>query len=92
MVESLLLVCSLCIDTFVTSIAYGTNKIKIPFSSAIIINGTCSLFLAISLFIGSILKDFLNPSISTSISFCLLFLLGVYRLFESFLKDIFRDF
>lgn len=92
MVESLLLVCSLCIDTFVTSIAYGTNKIKIPFSSAIIINGTCSLFLAISLFIGSILKDFLNPSISTSISFCLLFLLGVYRLFESFFKRYIQRF
>ncbi len=92
MVESLLLVCSLCIDTFVASIAYGTDKIKIPFSSAIIINGTCSLFLAISLFIGSILKDFLNPSISTSISFCLLFLLGVYRLFESFFKRYIRKF
>lgn len=86
MVESLLLVCSLCIDTFVASIAYGTDKIKIPFSSTIIINFTCSLFLAISLFIGSILKDFLNPNIATIISFCLLFLLGVYRLFESFFK------
>lgn len=86
MVESLLLVCSLCIDTFVASIAYGTDKIKIPFSSTIIINFTCSLFLAISLFVGSILKDFLNPNIATIISFCLLFLLGVYRLFESFFK------
>lgn len=92
MVESLLLVCSLCIDTFVASIAYGTDKIKIPFSSAIIINGTCSLFLAISLFIGYIFKDFLNPSISTSISFCLLFLLGVYRLFEAFFKRYIRKF
>lgn len=92
MVESLLLVCSLCIDTFVASIAYGTDKIKIPFKSAIIINGTCSLFLAISLFIGSIFKDFLNPSIATSISFCLLFLLGVYRLFESFFKRYIQKF
>ncbi len=92
MVESLLLVCSLCIDTFVASIAYGTDKIKIPFNSAVIINGTCSLFLGISLFIGSILKDFLNPSIATSISFCLLFLLGVYRLFESFFKRYIQRF
>ena len=86
MLESLLLVCSLCIDTFVASIAYGTDKIKIPFSSAMIINIVCSLFLAFSLFLGAIFKDFLSPSVATSISFCLLFLLGVYRLFESFFK------
>lgn len=86
MLESLLLVCSLCIDTFVASIAYGTDKIKIPFSSAMIINIVCSLFLAFSLFLGSIFKDFLNPNVATSISFCLLFILGVYRLFESFFK------
>ena len=30
MIESLLLVSSLCIDSFVASIAYGTSKIKIP--------------------------------------------------------------
>lgn len=86
MLESLLLVCSLCIDTFVASIAYGTDRIKIPFSSAMIINFVCSLFLAFSLFLGSIFKDFLNPSIATTISFFLLFILGVYRLFESFFK------
>ncbi|MEG1310611.1 MAG: sporulation membrane protein YtaF [Romboutsia sp.] len=86
MLESLLLVCSLCIDTFVASIAYGTDKIKIPFSSAIIINCVCSLFLAFSLFLGSVFKDFLNLNIATIISFCLLFILGIYRLFESFFK------
>lgn len=90
--ESLLLVCSLCIDTFVASIAYGTDKIKIPFCSAIIINVVCSLFLAISLFIGSVLKDFLNPSIAATISFYLLFLLGIYRLFESFFKGYIQKF
>lgn len=92
MLESLLLVCSLCIDTFVASIAYGTDKIKIPFSSAMIINIVCSLFLAFSLFLGSIFKDFLNPSVATSVSFCLLFLLGVYRLFESFFKKYIRKY
>ena len=92
LLESLLLVFSLCIDTFVASIAYGTNKIRIPFSSAIIINGVCSLFLAISLFFGSIFKDFLPPGVATTLSFCLLFILGVYRLFECFFKTYIQKF
>ena len=86
MLQSLLLVFSLCIDTFVASIAYGTDKIKIPFSSALIINGVCSLFLAFALFLGSVFKDFLSPSVASEMSFSLLFILGVYRIFESFSK------
>lgn len=86
MLESLILVLSLCIDTFVASIAYGTDRIKIPMSSALIINLVCSSFLAISLFFGCVLKDILNPSIASTLSFSLLMILGVYRLFESFFK------
>lgn len=92
MLQSLLLVLSLCIDTFVASIAYGTDKIKIPFSSALIINAVCSLFLAFSLFIGSIFKDFLSPGVASGLSFSLLFILGVYRLFESFSKTYIEKF
>lgn len=86
MFESLILVLSLCIDTFVASIAYGTDRIKIPMSSALIINLVCSSFLSISLFFGSIFKDILNPSVASTLSFSLLMILGVYRLFESFFK------
>ena len=56
MLESLLLVSSLCIDSFVASIAYGTSKIKIPPKSVIIINLVCTSTLACSLFIGSLFK------------------------------------
>lgn len=90
--QSFLLVLSLSIDTFVASIAYGTDKIKIPFSSALIINGVCTSFLAISLFLGSILKDFMSPSIASLVSFSLLMLLGTYRLFESFFKTYIQKF
>ncbi|MGL5713543.1 MAG: sporulation membrane protein YtaF [Paraclostridium sp.] len=86
MLESLLLVLSLCLDTFVASIAYGTDRIKIPISSALIINTICSLFLAISLLFGSIFKDILSPSVASILSFSLLMILGIYRLCESFFK------
>ncbi len=50
MIESLLLVLAVSLDAFVASIAYGTNKIKIPFASATIINIICSSVLGLSLF------------------------------------------
>lgn len=87
MLQSFLLVISLFIDTFVTSMAYGADKIKIPFSSGLLINATCSFFLAISLLFGSAIKVFIPESISPFISFSLLLILGIYRLFESFFKN-----
>jgi putative sporulation protein YtaF len=86
MLESLLLVSALSLDAFVASIAYGTNKIKIPFLSVTIINLICSSFLAISLLFGSIVKKIIPENVTIIISFLILMLLGVYYLFESIVK------
>jgi putative sporulation protein YtaF len=87
MIESLLLVSSVCIDAFVASIAYGTNKIKIPISSAIIISSIGSFILGISLFAGGFIKDFLPGNLPTILSFSILMILGIYRLFEGLFKN-----
>ena len=58
MLESILLVSSICIDSFVASIAYGTSKIKIPPISALIINLVSTCTLGISLLLGAIVKKF----------------------------------
>ncbi|MDU1350449.1 sporulation membrane protein YtaF [uncultured Clostridium sp.] len=86
MLESILLVISLCMDTFVASFGYGTNKIKIPFTSVTVINLVCSGLLAISLFLGSILKNFLSESLSIGICFTILIILGVVRFLEGVIK------
>lgn len=86
MLESLLLVSSLCIDSFVASIAYGTSKIKIPPKSIIIINLVCTLTLAFSLLIGTIFKSFLSGNLPVVLGFIILMSLGIYRLFEYFFK------
>jgi len=86
MLVSLILVSSLCIDSFVASIAYGTSKIRIPFVSTIIINLVCTITLACSLLIGSILKSFLPGNLPVVLGFLLLMALGIYRLFEYILK------
>ncbi|GAA0703767.1 sporulation membrane protein YtaF [Paraclostridium ghonii] len=92
MIESLILVSSLCIDTFVASVAYGTDRIKIPFYSNIVINLVCSLFLGVSLTLGGLLKDFLSPGTASILSFILLLSLGFFRLFESFFKTYIQKF
>jgi len=87
MLESLVLVCSLCIDSFVASVAYGTSKIHIPKLSTIIINLVCTGTLAFSLFLGSIVKNFLPDKIPSLLGFTLLIILGFYRIFEYVFKS-----
>ena len=84
--ETILLVFTLSLDAFVASIAYGTNKIKIPFLSLIIINTMCSIFLAASVLLGSQIKRIISHNIAITLSFSILFLLGVYYLCESMVK------
>lgn len=85
--ENILLVLALSLDAFVASMAYGTNKIKIPFLSIVIINIVCSSFLASAMFFGSQIKKFLPEGITLTLSFAILFLLGVYYLLESIIKS-----
>ncbi len=87
MIESLLLVSSVCIDAFVASIAYGTNKIKIPITSALIISSVGSIILGISLFAGGFIKDFLPGKLPVILSFSILMIIGIYRLFEGIFKS-----
>ncbi len=85
--ETVLLVLALSLDSFVASIAYGTNKIKIPFSSLTIINLISSIFLASSVFLGSQIKKIIPEHIAVMLSFSILSLLGIYYLFESIVKS-----
>lgn len=89
--ENLLLVLALSLDAFVASIAYGTNKIKIPRLSIIIINILCSLSLGFSLILGSQVRKLLPGNLASYISFIILFLLGIYYLFESIIKSYLKS-
>ncbi|HSH35078.1 sporulation membrane protein YtaF [Schnuerera sp.] len=89
--ETLLLVLALSLDAFVASIAYGTNNIRIPFTSVLIIDIVCTSFLAISVLLGEFIKNFLPLNLTTTISFLILIFLGIYYLFESFVKSFFKN-
>lgn len=88
--EALLLVIALSIDAFFASFAYGSNKIKIPFISIIIINVICTSILAASLFLGSIIGPYIPKHLTNGICFALLFVLGIVKLFDNWIKTLIR--
>lgn len=87
MLESLLLVLSLCVDACIASFAYGTNKIKIPVTSNIVLSVISTVFLALSLSAGSFLQRFIRDDLTHILCFATLFILGFMRLFEGMLKN-----
>lgn len=86
MLETLILVLSVSIDSFLASISYGTSKIKIPLKSILILDIISSTMLGLSLLIGGLLQNYISLNIAKIISFIILFCLGLYRLFEGMLK------
>ena len=81
--EAALIALALSVDSFVAAFSYGTSKIKIPFSSVGIISVTGSLITGLSMLTGSSVKDYISSGFTTLLSFGILFLLGVLKLFES---------
>lgn len=90
MIESFLFVIALSIDAFTSSFAYGTNKIKIPFKSAMVINLVCSLFLTLSIFLGTFLHPYIAEETTNIISFVILFILGLVKYFDSTIKMLIK--
>jgi putative sporulation protein YtaF len=88
--QILLLTAALEIDAFAASFAYGSKKIKIPFTSTLIITTICSLVLVISLLMGTFLRQYIPESLTTAIGFIILFLIGVIKLLDSITKSIIK--
>lgn len=88
--DAFLLVLSLSTDTFAASLAYGTNRIKIPFRSVFIISVICSGTLGLSMLLGDWLSKTLSVNLASKICFVLLFSIGVIKLFDSSIKSIIR--
>ncbi len=83
-----MIVTALSMDAFVASFAYGANKVKIPFSSVTAINVICSSILAISLFFGSLISNFIPETVTHIICFLILFILGLTKTGESIVSWI----
>ena len=86
LLESLLLTLALSTDAFIASLSYGSNKIKIPWSSALVISSVCTGVLGVSILLGSLLKGFIPGGIFKYISFVILMLLGLVKLMDNIIK------
>lgn len=84
--EIVLLILAISLDSFVASVHYGIKKIKIPFSSVLVINLICSSLLGMSIFLGKEVQKFLPNGATSIVSFVILSLLGIYYLFEGLIK------
>lgn len=90
MLEIILLVIALSIDAFVASLAYGTDRIKIPIRSAVALSTVSAFILLVAMACGSFISTLLPPYVTTALCFVLLFLLGVTRFCEGLIKDVLK--
>ena len=88
--QAWMLVLAVGIDAFVCSFGYGSNKIKIPFKSVMVINIVCTLLIAAGLYFGVFINGFLSEGAAEWIAFAILFTLGLIKLFDSAIKGLIR--
>ncbi len=86
--ESVLFVTALSTDALIASLAYGSNKIKIPLESILVISFLCTGILGLSLLGGTFLKPFLPEEFIKGISFTILFFLGIMKLLDNIVKAL----
>jgi len=88
--EALLLAAILSIDIFAVSFAYGSSKIKIPLKSIMIITIIGSIILGLSIYLGASFLPFIPEGLAEALSFGILFMLGLAKIFDSVIKRLIR--
>lgn len=84
--DILILVLALCTDTFVASIAYGANRLKISFGKVIAVNLICSGCLGAALIFGIVISGLVPENFAKGAAFSCLFLLGIIKLMDYTIK------
>ncbi len=87
MFDEILLVLALVIDAFIACFAYGTEGIRIPWPSALLIGGVGTGILMLSMTISAQFQHFLPPSLCSALSFAIIFGLGFLSVFQNAVKS-----
>ena len=87
----ILLIVALSADAFTAGFAYGADQVKIPPLSAVIVAMLSDLLLVSSLIIGSLFKAYIPASAASFLSFCILLVLAVVKIFDSSLKKTIKE-
>ena len=81
---------SISIDALAASFAYGCKKIHMPALSLIIINAICTFMIGISFLFGSVIMQYIPGGLAAGLSFVILFVIGLIKLFDSITKNLIR--
>lgn len=79
----ILLVIVLSMDAFAAGLSYGVDKVQVPFLSLFIIALLSGSMLTASLLVGNFLLDLIPDGLTKGISFSVLFLLSLYKLYDA---------
>jgi len=88
--EAILLAVALSVDALLAAFAYGSQNIKIPTGSLVVLGLVCSGILGVTLHLGTQIGGFLGEGTAAGISFAILFGLGLFRIFDSWFKHWLR--
>ena len=79
---AIILIVALSLDAFAAGVAYGSDHIRVPWQSAFLISLVGSLFLAISLFLGTWIQTQVASDTAKWISAMCLLSLGIFKLLD----------
>lgn len=79
----LILIMVLSMDAFTAGLSYGMSAVRVPYSSVLTIALLSGCMLTLSLYAGDFLLLFLPAGLTKIISFTVLFLLSLYKLYDT---------
>lgn len=79
----LILIIVLSMDAFTAGLSYGMDGVRVPFSSVLTIAFLSGCMLTLSLYAGDFLLLFLPADLTKIVSFTVLFLLSLYKLYDT---------
>lgn len=82
LIEAVLLSAALSADALVVSLCYGAAGVKIRVRSVIIISAICTAFLAVSVFAGELVSQFISSEITRLMGCGIMCLLGFWKMLE----------
>ncbi|MCB7318393.1 manganese efflux pump [Lacrimispora sp. 210928-DFI.3.58] len=88
MVQSLILVFALCMDTFVASMAYGAHRVEVSWGKAVLLNAICSGSLGLALGLGTVLDALVPENLARVICTVSLILLGLVKCLDYGIKEM----
>lgn len=79
----LILIIVLSMDAFTAGLSYGMDDVRVPFSSVLTVAFLSGCMLTLSLYAGDFLLLFLPAGLTKIVSFTVLFLLSLYKLYDT---------